>query len=133
MTMSAEAQEPSPGAGRPRDIRNLWAELPRDAGAEVFTELARGPGVLIERIVSTGQASPPGFWYDQAWDEWVLVLAGEAVLGFESGPSRRLRAGDCLTIPAGCRHRVEWTDPAGPTVWLAVHHGRGADAPPGSA
>lgn len=127
--MSEEEQAPGPGPRRPRDVRKLWADLPRDAGAEVFTALARGPGVLIERIVSTGQASPPGFWYEQGWDEWVLVLAGEAVLGFEDGPPQRLGAGDCLTIPAGCRHRVEWTDPAAPTVWLAVHHGMPATGP----
>jgi cupin 2 domain-containing protein len=30
--------------------------------------------------------------------------------------------GDHVHIPAHRRHRVEWTDPAQPTVWLAVHH-----------
>jgi hypothetical protein len=32
----------------------------------------------VERIVSLGQVSPPGFWYDQAEGEWVLVLASAA-------------------------------------------------------
>jgi cupin 2 domain-containing protein len=34
-----------------------------------------------------------------------------------------LRAGDSLDIAAHRRHRVEWTDPAGPTIWIAVHYG----------
>ena len=97
-----------------------WGNLP---GGEVFTELARGRGVRIERIVSSGQASPPGFWYEQAWDEWVLVLAGRALLAFDDGERCELGAGDCVAIAAHRRHRVEWTDPAAPTVWLAVHHG----------
>jgi cupin 2 domain-containing protein len=79
--------------------------------------------VRIERIVSTGQASPPGFWYDQPWTEWVLLLAGAAGLLFEDEPTPRpLKAGDYLLIPAGQRHRVEWTDATQPTVWLAVHY-----------
>ena len=39
----------------------------------------------IERIVSTGQSSPPGFWYDQADDEFVVLLSGSARLRFEEG------------------------------------------------
>jgi cupin 2 domain-containing protein len=79
--------------------------------------------VRIERIVSTGQASPPGFWYDQPWTEWVLLLAGAAGLLFEGAPAPgQLKAGDYLLIPAGQRHWVEWTDATQPTVWLAVHY-----------
>lgn len=91
---------------------------------ERLTGLLAVPGLRIERIVSTGQASPPGFWYDQDWAEWVLVLSGSAGLLFEGevGP-RVLRPGDHVLIPARARHRVEWTDPGRPTVWLAVHHG----------
>ena len=78
----------------------------------------------IERIVSTGQASPPGFWYDQDWAEWVLVLSGAAGLEFEGEAApRRLGPGDCVLIPAHARHRVAWTDAHQPTVWLAVHYG----------
>ena len=29
--------------------------------------------------------------------------------------------GDWVWLPARCRHRVAWTDPDAPTVWLAVH------------
>jgi cupin 2 domain-containing protein len=76
----------------------------------------------IERIVSTGQASPPGFWYDQPWDEWVALLAGAARLRFENEPGdRELCPGDHVFIPAHARHRVEWTSAQPPTLWLAVH------------
>lgn len=104
-------------------IRNLFEGLPRHAEQEVLVDLLKGPGVRIERIVSTGQSSPPGFWYDQAHGEWVAVLAGEAKLRFEDEPAARtLRAGDFVDIAPHRRHRVEWTDPTEPTVWLAVHH-----------
>lgn len=106
---------------------NLFADLPlaAETAEHIETLLAR-PGVRIERIVSTGQASPPGFWYAQADAEWVVLLAGEALLRFEDeAGARRLRAGDWLHIEPGRRHRVDWTDPAVPTVWLAVHHAPG--------
>ena len=102
---------------------NLFAELPADAAAEQVVELLSRPGVRIERIVSSGQASPAGFWYDQPQAEWVVVLSGEARLRFEDDPHpRTLRRGDFVDIAAHRRHRVEWTHPDEPTVWLAVHH-----------
>jgi cupin 2 domain-containing protein len=77
----------------------------------------------IERIVSTGQASAPGFWFDQDWAEWVLLLAGSAGLLFEGEAEPQvLRPGDHLLIAAHRRHRVAWTDTKRPTVWLAVHY-----------
>jgi cupin 2 domain-containing protein len=104
---------------------NLFAEIPDRLAEEEVATLLAAPGLRIERIVSTGQASPPGFWYDEDWDEWVLVLSGSAGLLLEGEPApRTLRAGDHLHLPAHCRHRIEWTDPARPTVWLAVHFGR---------
>lgn len=101
---------------------NIFGDLPVAALEEQIVPLLSRPGARIERIVSTGQASPPGFWYDQDWDEWVMVLAGEALLRLEAEPrARRLGAGDYLLIPASCRHRLEWTDPTQATVWLAIH------------
>ncbi len=101
---------------------NLFAKLePVPAGEEISTLFER-KDVAVERIVSTGQASPPGFWYDQAWTEWVVVLSGEARLMIEGEAAPRpLRPGDWLELPDRVRHRVEWTDPDRPTVWLAIH------------
>jgi cupin 2 domain-containing protein len=101
----------------------LFAEVATaDGSEEVITEILVGPGVRIERIVSTGQASPPGLWYDQPWDEWVTVLAGAARLRFESeSEDRDLGPGDHVFIQAHARHRVEWTSADPPTIWLAVH------------
>ncbi|WP_445505170.1 cupin domain-containing protein [Microvirga sp. G4-2] len=103
---------------------NIFEHILSEALDEEFTELLAVEGIRIERIVSTGQASPPGFWYDQAWSERVLVLSGSAGLLFEDEPTpRELKRGDYLLIPAGRRHRVEWTDATEPTIWLAVHFG----------
>jgi len=101
---------------------NLFAPLARIGSDEVITALFTTPNVRIERIVSTGQASPPGFWYDQDETEWVVLLSGGAGLRFD-GESEvlELKPGDYLHIPAHARHRVEWTHPGEPTVWLAVH------------
>ena len=105
---------------------NLLAGFDPSASEEVFQDLLKLPGVRIERIVSTGQASPSGFWYDQGWAEWVLVIAGSAAVQFEDeAEARQLGVGDHLFIAAGRRHRVAWTDAALPTVWLAVHIGEG--------
>jgi cupin 2 domain-containing protein len=104
-------------------IRNLFEDLSTPAEQETLTDLLKRPGVRIERIVSTGQSSPDGFWYDQAHGEWVAVLAGEARLRFEDErAARTLRPGDFVDIAAHRRHRVEWTHPEEPTVWLAVHY-----------
>ena len=102
-------------------MSNLYARLLPESGVERFDELLSRPGLRIERIVSTGQASPPGFWYDQPQSEWVLLLQGEASLAFEDEPAPcALKPGDYVDIAAHRRHRVEST--ASPTVWLAVHY-----------
>lgn len=97
---------------------NLLRDLPALAQAEHFQTLLERPGLRIERIVSDGQVSPPGFWYEQAEDEWVLVLAGQAALEYDDGTRVELALGESLLIPAGCRHRVVFSAPR--TVWLAV-------------
>ena len=103
---------------------NLFAKIPAQLAHEEVTALISSPKLRIERIVSRGQASPPGFWYDQPQDEWVIVLAGSAELAFaDDSATMRMAAGDYVHIPAHRRHRVTWTDPAQPTVWLAVHYG----------
>lgn len=83
--------------------------------------LVSGPGIRIERIISQGQASPPGFWYDQDQDEWVVLLQGQAILVWEGGGSLEMMAGDWFFIPAHQRHRVDFTSEDPPCIWLAVH------------
>ena len=101
---------------------SLFEEVPARVDIEQTTVLAEFPGARIERIVSTGQASPPGFWYDQDRTEWVIVLAGSAGLMIEGESAPRILApGDYIELPPHVRHRVEWTDADEPTVWLAVH------------
>ena len=90
-----------------------------EQGAESFVELARAGGARVERIAS--RAVTDGEWYEQAWPEFVLLVAGSAALEFADGSRRELKPGDWALMPALCRHRVAWTDPAGETLWLAVH------------
>jgi len=101
---------------------NLLKDLPASLPEELFTVLAEAGGVRVERIVSTGHASPAGFWYDQDLAEFVLLVEGAAGLELEGEPVRTLNPGDWLVIPAHARHRVAWTAPDRPTVWLAVHY-----------
>lgn len=97
---------------------NLFSNHPAAGVEEAFSTLFDARGCRIERIVSHGHASPAGFWYDQEEDEWVMLVQGAATLAFDDGRRLTLQAGDWVTIPAHCRHRVEST--AADTVWLAV-------------
>lgn len=106
---------------------------PRAAGAgEFFEDILKTDTFRVERIVSSGQATPAGQWYDQETDEWVVLLRGRARLRFETGGELadtviEMGPGDHVLIPAHVRHRVEWTDPAERTFWLAVHHDPGRE------
>lgn len=102
---------------------NLFANLPPfGATEEQFTPLLNEPSLIVQRIISTGQSSPPGFWYKQPEAEWVLLISGEAALRFEDETgARHLKPGDYLDIAAGRRHRVDWTTPDAPTIWLVIH------------
>jgi cupin 2 domain-containing protein len=94
-----------------------------DSTCEHFEELLARPGFRVERIISTGQASPPGFWYDQDVAEWVVLLSGAAELQFEDEVApRKLAPGDWIDIAAHRRHRVSWTDTSQPSTWLAIHY-----------
>jgi len=105
-------------------MSNLCGDLPASLPEELVEVLVESPHVRIERIVSTGHASPAGYWYDQEQSEWVVVLRGEARLLFEGdGEPMHLVPGDHVLIPAHRKHRVEWTTPEEPTVWLAVFFG----------
>lgn len=112
-----------------------WTGPSLGGGDEMFDTLAAMAGARVERIVSTGQRSPPGFWYDQDWDEFVLLVSGAAVLDIAGHDSPRLlQPGDWVHLPAHTRHRVLWTPADRPTVWLAVHGAPvGAEAVRGEA
>ena len=101
---------------------NLFAGIPARQEKETVDELLKTGSLRIERIVSTGHASPPDFWYDQEQDEWVLVLKGAARLRYaDDDRTVDLMPGDFVNIPAHRKHRVEWTMDT--TIWLAVHYG----------
>jgi cupin 2 domain-containing protein len=104
------------------ELKNIFQELPASLSNEAFQTIMEKPGVRMERIISQGQTTPEGKWYDQEWDEWVLLLSGAAELLFHEAPTPlHLKPGDYIMIPAHRRHRVTWTDPNACTVWLAVH------------
>jgi cupin 2 domain-containing protein len=101
---------------------NIYELSKEGNDAEVFEELVKGDGVLVERIVSTGQVTPEGVWFDQERDEWVALLQGEAKVLLEKDQETiDLLPGDYLFIPARCRHRVTYTSVDPPCIWLAVH------------
>jgi len=105
---------------------NLFEGIPKQLPEEITETLLAADGVRIERIVSHGQDSPEGFWYDQDEHEWVLLLAGEACVQIDGEQiegeqnARSLKPGDFLLLPAGQRHRVDWTAADSDTIWLAV-------------
>jgi len=104
-------------------LTNLFNDVPGELPTELVETLLAARELRIERIVSRGHASPPGFWYNQPDHEWVLVVQGAAWLRFDDEPQPvEMKPGDCLSIPAHRRHRVDWTDPAQPTIWLAVRY-----------
>jgi cupin 2 domain-containing protein len=102
---------------------NLFTDIAGHLPDELFNTLLKTDKVRIERIVSHNHASPEGFWYDQDQNEWIVVLKGAAKLRFDDDEQAiEMKAGDCLNIPAHKKHRVEWTTPNEPTIWLAVHY-----------
>ena len=101
---------------------NIFSLIPADLNQEWVETLLENKDMCIERIVSKGHVSPASGWYDQAKNEWVVVLQGEAVVSFENESEVRLKAGSYLDIAAHKKHRVSWTDPDVETIWLAVHY-----------
>ncbi|WP_025209852.1 cupin domain-containing protein [Hippea sp. KM1] len=100
-------------------LMNVFDDI-RLADEEIFQTIASSESVRIERIISNGQASPEGFYYDQDEYEFVLLLKGEAVLSFDDSGSVRLKEGDYLIIEPHRKHRVEYTSK--PAIWLCVFY-----------
>jgi cupin 2 domain-containing protein len=104
---------------------NYFSPAPLSLPRELVEVILVTESFRLERIISTGQGTPAGEWYDQEEHEWVLLLAGEAGLVFEDDPQEIImKPGDYLHITAHRRHRVEWTASGQPTIWLALHYRR---------
>ena len=103
-------------------MKNLLSPVPAHLPDELTEILLVATNVRVERIVSHGHVSPTDFWYDQDQQEWVLLVQGAARLRFED-KLVEMRAGDFLSIAAHQKHRVDWTTPDAPTIWLAIHYG----------
>ena len=103
---------------------NIFGQVPTGLDEEQFIALAETRDFKLARIVSKGQATPDGEWYDQERAEWMVVLKGSAGLRFEDETHDRVLAkGDFVEIAPHRRHRVTWTDADGPTIWLALYFG----------
>ncbi|MFN2268600.1 MAG: cupin domain-containing protein, partial [Desulfonatronovibrio sp.] len=101
---------------------NIYENLPRADYQEHFEDIHKSKVVRIERIISLGQATPEGEWYDQDWDEWVVLLKGQAgILIYGQEKVKELSPGDYIFLSSGLKHRVEWTSVNEPCVWLAIH------------
>ena len=103
-------------------MNNIFENIPTDLTEEIFQQLAGNDKVQIERIISKGHTSPDSGWYDQAQNEWVMVLKGQARLTFENNEEVTLGPGDHIDIKAHRKHKVSWTAPDIETLWLAVHY-----------
>ncbi len=83
-------------------------------------------GVRIEHILSGELEAPVA--YRQDHDEWVVVLAGGAVLEV-GGEHLSLSEGEWVLLPRQVAHRLISTVPG--TEWLAVHAPRVPTSDPG--
>jgi cupin 2 domain-containing protein len=105
------------------DAANILTSVPYELSEESFQTLLAGTRFRVERIVSHGHATADEEWYDQDEHEWVLLVTGAARLRFDGDePTIEMMPGSFVNIPAHKRHRVEWTDPSQPTIWLAIHY-----------
>jgi len=65
-------------------IKNIFSGFPKIAiKREIPEALLDTQHLKLERILSAGQRTPPGEWYDQNTNEWVILLSGGAGLLFE--------------------------------------------------
>ena len=101
--------------------KNIFKQLPAEMNEELFENILTNDSCRLERIISKGHATPQGQWYDQEVDEWVLLLKGSAGLRIEQQQTITMQQGDYILLPAGLKHRVEWTAADTETIWLALH------------
>lgn len=102
---------------------NIFDAIPHAVQEELLEQIITSKSIRIERIISSGQHSPKGDWYDQDEHEWVIILQGSARLLFDGDEDAVfLKQGDYVNIPAHIKHRVEWTSDEPKTVWLAIFY-----------
>ena len=85
---------------------------------EIVEPLSSTPGFRVEQILSGRLTGPVR--YQQDHDEWVVVLAGGAVLEVD-GDQVTLSAGEWVMLTNGVPHVLVSTQPG--TSWLAVRGG----------
>jgi cupin 2 domain-containing protein len=99
----------------PRTGRLLPASAAPSTGERIERIVALR-GLVVEQILSGSIVARQDYLQDA--DEWVVVLAGAAIMEVD-GERVALAAGDWTLLPAGVPHSVIETQ-AG-TNWLAVH------------
>ena len=95
--------------GRKIDLRTALAEDPHPLTAPPAWRngvLARIPG---ESVVHAGEGRLDGAWHSQDGAELLVVVEGELVVEFETGPFRA-GPGEAILIAAGERHRASVPD-----------------------
>ena len=103
------------------EVKNILSDLPNIVAEEIFETLLDRNNIKIERIISFGQSSPEGYWYNQELNEWVVLLSGSATILFDGDEKEiLLKPGDYIFIPAKVKHRISWTDRNQKSVWLAI-------------
>ncbi len=105
-------------------FENISVEISKEISKEMNKEISEiihtTESYRIERIISAGDTSPEGFWYDQDEDEWILLASGNAVLCYDDGSKIELKTGDTLFIPAHEKHRVTYTSSEPKCIWICV-------------
>eukprot|EP01080_Neovahlkampfia_damariscottae_P012338 gene12338-gene5798 len=102
-------------------MKNIFETFEEKPTEEIFETILKNKNITLERIITNGQTTPPGEWYNQDRDEWVLLLKGSALMLFEDNKIQTLNSGDYLLIPKFYKHRVQWIDPDNECIWLALH------------
>lgn len=103
-------------------IKNIFSKIEKNISKEIFESIIKSENIKIERIISKGQTTPNGEWYNQEENEFVLLIKGEAELIFENEEKVNMKKGDYIIIPAHKKHRVEKTSETEETIWLAVFY-----------
>ncbi|WP_024954232.1 cupin domain-containing protein [Sulfurospirillum arcachonense] len=95
---------------------NIFENLNIPKVGENFEALYEKDGILIERIISSD--TPDIKEYSQPYDEWLVLLKGEATLEINH-EMILLEVGDTKLIKKDTPHKVISTKKG--TIWLCIH------------